>query len=128
MHLHGFNMYILHEGSGTWDGTIINRNNPMRRDVIQVQGSGHVVVQFDAATNPGTPMPCCFLGKLANPLGVWPLHCHIAWHVSAGLLIQFLTQPDQVKNYRIPNTVAQTCRDWGTWTLTNIPAQIDSGL
>ncbi|KAH6885321.1 multicopper oxidase-domain-containing protein [Thelonectria olida] len=112
MHMHGFNMYILNEGDGAWDGTIVNRNNPMRRDVIQVRGNGHVVVQFDAATNPG----------------VWPLHCHIAWHVSAGLLIQFLTQPAQVKNYRIPNTIAQTCRDWGKWTLTNIPVQIDSGL
>lgn len=53
MHLHGFNMYILHEGGGPWDGTIINRNNPQRRDVIQVRPNGHVVIQFDAANNPG---------------------------------------------------------------------------
>ncbi|KAH6950422.1 Cupredoxin [Ilyonectria sp. MPI-CAGE-AT-0026] len=112
MHLHGFNMYILHEGDGPWDGTIINRNNPQRRDVIQVRGKGHVVIQFDAANNPG----------------VWPFHCHIAWHVSAGLLIQFLTNPDKVEKFRIPNVVAETCRQWGTWTSTNIPAQIDSGL
>lgn len=112
MHLHGFNMYILHEGPGAWDGTIINRNNPQRRDVIQVQGNGHVVIQFDAGDNPG----------------VWPFHCHIAWHVSAGLLVQFLTNPDKVEKYRIPNIVAQTCREWGKWTNTNIPLQIDSGL
>lgn len=112
IHLHGFNMYILHEGNGTWDGTIINRNNPQRRDVIQVQGNGHVVVQFDAADNPG----------------VWPLHCHIAWHVSAGFLVQFLANPDKVEKLRIPNVVAQTCREWGKWTNTNIPNQIDSGL
>ncbi|KAK7433267.1 hypothetical protein QQZ08_000203 [Neonectria magnoliae] len=112
MHLHGFNMYLLHEGAGEWDGTIINRNNPNRRDVIQVRGNGHVVMQFDAAGNPG----------------VWPFHCHIAWHVSAGFLIQFLTNPEKVKKYRVPNTVAETCREWGKWTLTNIPAQIDSGL
>ncbi|KAJ4125611.1 hypothetical protein NW765_001385 [Fusarium oxysporum] len=112
MHLHGFNMYVLHEGPGTWDGTIISRNNPERRDVVMIRGNGHLVVQFDAAKNPG----------------VWPFHCHIAWHVSAGLLTQFLTNPDKVERLRIPNIVAETCRQWGRWTSTNIPAQIDSGL
>ncbi|KAF5264245.1 hypothetical protein FOXYS1_4982 [Fusarium oxysporum] len=105
-------MYVLHEGPGTWDGTIINRNNPERRDVVMIRGNGHLVVQFDAANNPG----------------VWPFHCHIAWHVSAGLLTQFLTNPDKVERLRIPNIVAETCRQWGRWTSTNIPAQIDSGL
>ncbi|KAM0432248.1 hypothetical protein ACHAPT_004786 [Fusarium lateritium] len=112
MHLHGFNMYVLHEGPGAWDGTIINKRNPQRRDVVQLQGGGHLVVQFDAGGNPG----------------VWPFHCHIAWHVSAGFLVQFLTNPDKVERMRIPNVVAETCRQWGSWTLSNIPAQIDSGL
>lgn len=56
MHLHGFNMYILHEGDGQWDGTtIIHPENPQRRDVFQVRGNGHLVMQFDAAENPGKP-------------------------------------------------------------------------
>jgi hypothetical protein len=112
MHLHGFDMYVLNEGPGAWDGSIVRASNPQRRDVIQVRGNGHVVIQFDAASNPG----------------VWPFHCHIAWHVSAGLLTQFLTNPVQVEKMRVPNTVAETCRQWGTWTKTNIPEQIDSGL
>ncbi|KAH0593721.1 hypothetical protein MHUMG1_08472 [Metarhizium humberi] len=114
MHLHGFNMYVLHEGEGPWDGTIVNRDNPQRRDVVQVRKHGHLVIQFDAADNPG----------------VWPFHCHIAWHVSAGFFAQFLTNPDQVARYRhtMPHVVAETCRQWGEWTNTNIPDQIDSGL
>ncbi|KAI9172516.1 Ascorbase and Cu-oxidase [Paramyrothecium foliicola] len=112
MHLHGFDMYVLHEGPGAWDGTIVRAANPARRDVIQVRGSGHVVIQFDAASNPG----------------VWPFHCHIAWHVSQGLLTSFLTNPAAVERMRVPNTVAETCRQWGKWTDTNIPEQIDSGL
>lgn len=71
MHLHGFNMYILHEGLGPWDGTIVNQNNPQRRDVIQVRGNGHVVIQFDAASNPGalfTPEPDSLGFSLANKL------------------------------------------------------------
>jgi hypothetical protein len=61
-------------------------------------------------------------------IGVWPFHCHIAWHASGGFFLQFLVQPDKVKEFQIPNTVAQTCRDWAEWTETNIPDQIDSGL
>lgn len=113
MHLHGFNMYILHEGPGEWDGkTIVRPSNPQRRDVFLIRAGGHAVMQFDAAENPG----------------VWPFHCHIAWHSSAGLLTQFLTNPDEVRNLAIPNVVAETCRQWGRWTNTNIPDQIDSGL
>ncbi|CAG9941535.1 unnamed protein product [Clonostachys rosea f. rosea IK726] len=112
IHMHGFNMYILHEGPGTWDGTIINPHNPIRRDVYQLRPNGHLVIQFDAAANPG----------------VWPFHCHIAWHVSAGFFIQFLTNPEEVAKMRVPSVVAETCREWAEWTGTNIPAQIDSGL
>ncbi|KAM4055093.1 multicopper oxidase domain-containing protein [Hirsutella rhossiliensis] len=112
MHLHGFNMYILNEGSGTWDGTIVRSSNPQRRDVVQLQPNGHLAMQFDASENPG----------------MWPFHCHIAWHASAGLFMQFLTQPDKVAKMKIPHTVAETCRQWSKWTKTNIPDQIDSGL
>ncbi|UNI13671.1 hypothetical protein JDV02_000393 [Purpureocillium takamizusanense] len=113
MHLHGFNMYLLHEGEGPdWDGTILHPENPQRRDVVQLRASGHVVIQFDADQNPG----------------VWPFHCHIAWHVSGGLFTQFLTAADKVSQMRPPSVVAETCRQWATWTNTNIPNQIDSGL
>lgn len=57
MHLHGFNMYILSEGNGTWDGTIVRPSNPQRRDVIQARGNGHLVMQFDASENPGESSP-----------------------------------------------------------------------
>jgi hypothetical protein len=112
MHLHGFNMYILAEGEGKWDGKISHPENPQRRDVFQVRRHGHLVMQFDAGENPG----------------VWPFHCHIAWHASAGFFIQFLTGHEVVERMRIPNVVAETCRQWAKWTHTNIPAQIDSGL
>jgi hypothetical protein len=111
MHLHGANFYVLHEGPGAWDGTIVNPSNPMRRDVQLVRGNGHLVLQFDAD----------------NP-GVWPFHCHIAWHASGGFVLQFVVQPDKIRQFSIPQTVTQTCRDWAEWTKTNIPAQIDSGL
>lgn len=111
IHLHGYNMYVLSEGAGTWNGAVVNADNPQRRDVQQVRANGYIVVQFDP-----------------DHAGVWPFHCHIAWHASAGFFLQFLVQPDQVKKLPIPQKVAQTCRDWSAFTATDIPEQIDSGV
>ncbi|KJZ75176.1 hypothetical protein HIM_05370 [Hirsutella minnesotensis 3608] len=112
MHLHGFNMYVLDEGDGDWNGTIVHPENPLRRDVVQLRKNGYLVIQFDAGENPG----------------VWPFHCHIAWHSGSGLFAQFLTAGDKLQQLPFPRTVAETCREWGRWTHTNIPNQIDSGL
>ncbi|ERS96976.1 hypothetical protein HMPREF1624_06303 [Sporothrix schenckii ATCC 58251] len=112
MHLHGSNFYVLHEGPGPWDGrSIVHPENPMRRDVQLVRPNGHLVLQFDT-TNPG----------------VWPFHCHIAWHASGGFLEQFIVQPEKIEAMSVPSIMAQTCRDWAAWTGTHIPDQIDSGL
>jgi len=57
--------------------------------------------------------------------GAWLMHCHIAWHVSEGLAVQFLedaagiTYPDQ--------TAFQTqCNNWDAYTPYYI--KDDSGL
>lgn len=74
-------------------------------------GNGFLVIQFHKD----------------NP-GVWPFHCHIAWHVSAGLYVNILEAPSQI-DYQIPGAVKQTCDDWAAWeALGNVPDQIDSGL
>ncbi|KAK4447445.1 multicopper oxidase-domain-containing protein [Podospora aff. communis PSN243] len=109
MHLHGHNPYILHEGSGLWDGSIVRPSNPLRRDVQLVRGSGHLALQFDA-----------------NP-GVWGLHCHIAWHASGGFFASFVVQPEQVVKMRLPQTVQDTCDAWDAWTARHVAEQIDSG-
>jgi hypothetical protein len=111
MHLHGHNFYVLWAGTGTWDGTITNPLNPQRRDVQLVPAQGELVLQIDAD----------------NP-GAWPLHCHIAWHVSGGLYVTVLERPDDIKNLPVPAIMAQTCRDWATYTGGAVVDQIDSGL
>ena len=112
MHLHGHNMFILQEGTGTWDGTIVNPQNPQRRDVQLLPANGYTVWQINAD----------------NP-GVWPYHCHVAWHISAGLYMNILERPDDIKNAkRIPMIMAQTCTDWDAFSKSNYVDQIDSGL
>nr|AAY33970.1 laccase I [Neohortaea acidophila] len=114
MHMHGHNYWVLAEGYGTWDGTVTNAGNPQRRDVqllppaqvnadLVVTSPSYIVLQFNAD----------------NP-GVWPLHCHIAWHVSAGLYVSILENPTAIKSMHIPKPAA--------WTGKDVPDQIDSGL
>jgi len=120
MHLHGYDMTILAAG-GTlpitsaqqvyWDGsTIINPSNPMRRDTFMLQPNGYMVVQIDAK----------------NP-GVWPLHCHIAWHVSAGLYANVVTQTPSIVNTTIGGD-GGLCKAWNAFTRPVVVDQIDSGL
>lgn len=112
MHLHGHNMFILQEGTGTWDGTIVNPQNPQRRDVQLLPANGYTVWQINAD----------------NP-GVWPYHCHVVWHISAGLYMNILERPEDIKNAkRIPMIMAQTCTDWDAFSKSNYVDQIDSGL
>ncbi|MCJ1311797.1 hypothetical protein MMC25_005470 [Agyrium rufum] len=115
IHLHGHEYWVLAEGIGTWDGTITNPSNPQRRDVQLLQGDptlpGYLVLQINAD----------------NP-GVWPLHCHIAWHVSTGLYISVLEQPEMIRSLSMPSIIAQTCRDWADYTGHDVVDQIDSGL
>jgi FtsP/CotA-like multicopper oxidase with cupredoxin domain len=113
MHLHGHNMQILSEGPGNYDGTtIVNPSNPQRRDVQLVRANGHFAFQF-AADNPG----------------VWPFHCHIAWHVSGGLYANILERPADIgKKNQIPMIMQQTCTDWVAYTNKAVVDQVDSGV
>jgi hypothetical protein len=86
-----------------WDGTVTNPSNPARRDVAQLQANSYIVLQWNQD----------------NP-GIWPLHCHIAWHLSAGFVWTVLERPDDiVNNLNIPDVMSQTCDNWNTWSKTN---------
>jgi len=112
MHLHGHTMSILAEGPGTWDGTIVNPKNPQRRDVQMLRPFGFMVFQI----------------ALDNP-GVWPFHCHIAWHLSAGLSALIDERPDDIKKIQqISQVGSDTCTDWNAYTDKNVVDQTDSGL
>lgn len=79
MHLHGTSdFWVLAEGMGEWDGTITNPQNPQRRDGQQL-GLG----------TPEVPSFIVIQLELDNP-GVWPFHCHLVVHASAGLIMNIL--------------------------------------
>jgi FtsP/CotA-like multicopper oxidase with cupredoxin domain len=117
MHLHGHDFNVLAAGVGDWDRTIVNPDNTQVRDV-----------QTLAGFNPNTQIPTFLVIQFNqdNP-GVWPLHCHIAWHVSQGLYLNVLEKPESI-NYQVPGSIKQTCVDYSDWTNRNVPLQIDSGV
>ncbi|KAK5073814.1 hypothetical protein LTR64_007048 [Lithohypha guttulata] len=121
MHLHGYDMFVLAAG-GTgpastatkvvWDGSVTNPQNPLRRDTFLLQPNGFMVVQINSL----------------NP-GVWPLHCHIAWHVSGGLYLNLLTQSQDIADTgRGSDLTEGLCGSWNAFTGSLAPDQIDSGL
>ncbi|KAH9875831.1 hypothetical protein IAQ61_003296 [Plenodomus lingam] len=118
MHLHGHAFQVLAQGPGAWDGkTIINPDNPARRDTHMQPRYGHLVIQYEA-----------------NNPGAWSYHCHVAWHASMGLNIALLEGGDELQeSFRsvdaiVPKVMQQTCKDWELWTRNNTVDQIDAGI
>ncbi|EUC56627.1 oxidorectuctase, putative [Rhizoctonia solani AG-3 Rhs1AP] len=74
IHLHGHVFDVVKSLGGT-----PNYVNPPRRDVVRVGGTG-VVLRF----------------KTDNP-GPWFVHCHIDWHLEAGLALVFAEAPSEVR-------------------------------
>ncbi|KAK3388473.1 multicopper oxidase-domain-containing protein [Sordaria brevicollis] len=77
MHWHGSDVVLLGQSERPFDPASSkkswNYDNPPRRDTIMAPAGGYVAVAF----------------KPDNP-GVWLVHCHIAWHASAGLALQMV--------------------------------------
>lgn len=63
---------VLAQSNTTFDPVTsyetFNFINPPRRDVVLLPGGGFIAIAF----------------KPDNP-GAWLMHCHIAWHASAGM-------------------------------------------
>ncbi|RYP33276.1 hypothetical protein DL767_004829 [Monosporascus sp. MG133] len=84
MHIHGHDMLVLGasaKGAGPFtaaDKSRLRSQNPVRRDTTMLPANGWLVVAF----------------KTDNP-GIWLFHCHIAWHVSGGLSVDFMERVDE---------------------------------
>lgn len=103
MHLHGHDFSLLGSGNGTFDASMIdqlNFDNPPRRDVTVLPTSGWTVFAF----------------QTDNP-GAWLFHCHIAYHVSEGLALQFLEVPSEIPNIYGEKAAyfQDTCDKWDAY-------------
>ncbi|KAK3348695.1 laccase [Lasiosphaeria hispida] len=127
-HLHGHDFVVLgrspdelpasqvrHVYNDATDRPNLRGTNPTRRDVVMLPVRGWVLIAF----------------KTDNP-GAWLMHCHIAWHVSGGLSVDFLERPVDFKNSITPEQKTafnQNCAAWNAYFPANAPfPKIDSGL
>jgi hypothetical protein len=121
IHMHGHDFFILAQQPNTvYDGTTdsFNFDNPERRDVAVLPQQGYLAIAF----------------QLDNP-GAWIVHCHIAWHASEGLAMQFIESVDSISSSgAIANwdTATQnggkTCSNWNSYIPGEAHEQNDSGI
>ncbi|UJR10980.1 hypothetical protein I4U23_015165 [Adineta vaga] len=93
-HLHGHNFWII-ATSDYPDAGNLYLNDYLQRDTVSIPASGWAKIRF-VADNPGA----------------WFFHCHIEWHMSAGLALVFLVSPEQLltNGYTITPEQKQLCQ------------------
>jgi len=95
-HLHGHVFWVMATSPdeyfdwGSYGN--LDTTNPMRRDTITIDAYGYALIRF-RADNPG----------------LWALHCHISWHMEAGLLMQFQARNDIMRYWTLPSQVTDLC-------------------
>ncbi|KAF7585482.1 hypothetical protein BBP40_010820 [Aspergillus hancockii] len=120
IHLHGHDFAILAQGVGEFTEDVKpSTENPPRRDVVDVAIGGWAWIAFE----------------IDNP-GAWLLHCHLQFHASEGMGLQFIEQPGKIKGLvekaGVLGEFSERCEAWTDWyTSKNIPdnsIQEDSGI
>ncbi|CAK7208744.1 hypothetical protein SEUCBS140593_000277 [Sporothrix eucalyptigena] len=109
LHLHGHQMFVLGSGHGYFPGYesfglkpdgrgLLDPHNdsaianPVRRDVVSVEGFGWTIVRV----------------VVDNP-GVWKFHCHMIWHGDGGMGMLLLSRTDDLKDWTIPEANRALC-------------------
>jgi iron transport multicopper oxidase len=70
----------------------------MRRDTLLIYGNGYAVIRF----------------KVNDP-GITLFHCHIEWHVEAGLTLVFIEAPTELQKMKLvlPQSHKDACQKQG---------------
>ncbi|KAK8170537.1 putative ferrooxidoreductase Fet3 [Phyllosticta citribraziliensis] len=107
-HLHGHNFQVLYRSPD--DEGFFNSTNttsfpavPMRRDTFMARPTGNFLIRF----------------KADNP-GVWLFHCHLNFHLDAGLAMTFVEAPLAIQEtVKIPQNHYDVCKASGELTAGN---------
>ncbi|KAF1813390.1 hypothetical protein P152DRAFT_395179 [Eremomyces bilateralis CBS 781.70] len=116
MHLHGHDLFVLAQGRGIFNPLTVKLNtvNPPRRDTVSIEGTGYLVIAF-LSDNPGS----------------WLFHCHIAWHASQGLSLQYMERESEIPGLIDASSASamdSQCAKWRDWYKTTDHPQDDSGI
>ncbi|EGF81564.1 hypothetical protein BATDEDRAFT_19293 [Batrachochytrium dendrobatidis JAM81] len=116
-HLHGHKFQIVHKGivGDTPEGQAYSipesaHINPIRRDTVVIPPEGFAVIRF-ISDNPGA----------------WLFHCHVEWHLEAGLVALIVEAPDVMKQtIHVPQATLDQCAHLGMSTTGNAFGHNDS--
>lgn len=105
IHLHGHDFWVVGQDTGIFDleTSDLNLVNPPRRDVASLPASGYLAIAF----------------KKDNP-GSWLLHCHIAWHASQGLAMQFVERESEIAVSMTNTAISEdNCAAWVSYDVSH---------
>ena len=93
IHLHGHQFWVVATSNVPLAKTLY-ASNYLRRDVVSVPAEGWALIRF-VATNPG----------------IWAIHCHIDWHVRAGLVAEIVEAPELLHGtvQQLPQSHTNAC-------------------
>ncbi|KAJ7598653.1 Fet3 protein [Mycena floridula] len=94
-HIHGHTFQIVGRSSSGTPQVQEGQLNPIRRDTIQIPG-GHSATLRVVMDNPGT----------------WLFHCHMEWHLEAGISMQLIEAPLLIPN-QVPKSMYDNCAKLG---------------
>ncbi|KAJ3066776.1 ferroxidase fet3 [Podochytrium sp. JEL0797] len=143
-HLHGHVVWVLASGFANSLASIPQRyptTNPLRRDVVTVPACPHdedgclpsSTTNFDgfvpplgasnlnalpesSSTSNATWFGYTIIRFTADNPGIWLMHCHISWHMAAGLAVTFVESVEQLGNtIQKPVQTESTCRKFNQW-------------
>jgi FtsP/CotA-like multicopper oxidase with cupredoxin domain len=134
IHLHGHDFYELGSGQGTWTNDLaagLTFDNPTRRDTATLPSYGWLALAFPTDNPVSFPTFSYMFQSHSNAClqGAWLMHCHIAWHISEGLGLQFLEAASQIANLPVAGDEwSQTCTNWNNYWSSSAWPKFGSGL
>jgi FtsP/CotA-like multicopper oxidase with cupredoxin domain len=84
-HLHGYKFFVLAQGHGYPPVNLhdtLDLTNPLRRDTASLEAFGWLLIRF-----------------VADNAGFWAFHCHLGWHMEAGLGMVFATRVEEMQRW-----------------------------
>ncbi|KAJ3160788.1 ferroxidase fet3 [Geranomyces variabilis] len=109
MHLHGHTVWVLGSGQAAAFEDIpfglFKLRNPLRRDTFTVP----------SGSRDGTVFGWTAVRTIADNPGVWFLHCHLEFHIIAGLAMTFVSGAQTVRDRGVPEPNRQLCHAFAKW-------------
>ncbi|CAK4100244.1 unnamed protein product [Aphanomyces euteiches] len=98
-HLHGHSFWVVNAGPGTYDASAPISAKPLKRDVVGVYP--YTAAYNQPAGTGNAPCGWTRIRFVADNVGVWPLHCHVASHFDMGMATVFVVGEDDLHDPEI---------------------------